>query len=105
MSGLPVEDPNLVGLALSLRQTLEPNTRASGNFSDLGKKKKIIQKIVNRIFFYIAEKQLEVEEQRPNFSISLLQLVTNDTLEMTVRTAAALLFKNYIKRNWNWVGI
>jgi len=42
MSGLPVEDPNLVGLALSLRQTLEPNTRASGNFSDLGKKKKII---------------------------------------------------------------
>nr|CAG8526180.1 1185_t:CDS:10 [Entrophospora candida] len=80
MSGLStsLEDPNLITLALSLRQTLEPSTRA------------------------YAEKQLEVEEQRPNFSISLLQLVTNDTLEITVRTAAALLFKNYVKRKWNW---
>ncbi|CAJ0827739.1 2871_t:CDS:10 [Entrophospora sp. SA101] len=80
MSGLStsLEDSNLITLALSLRQTLEPSTRA------------------------YAEKQLEVEEQRPNFSISLLQLVTNDTLEITVRTAAALLFKNYVKRKWNW---
>ncbi|CAJ0644672.1 10954_t:CDS:2 [Entrophospora sp. SA101] len=61
MSGLStsLEDSNLITLALSLRQTLEPSTRA------------------------YAEKQLEVEEQRPNFSISLLQLVTNDTLEIT----------------------
>ncbi|CAJ0845070.1 14767_t:CDS:10 [Entrophospora sp. SA101] len=103
MSGLStsLEDSNLITLALSLRQTLEPSTRAYEDSNLITLALSLRQTLEPSTRAY-AEKQLEVEEQRPNFSISLLQLVTNDTLEITVRTAAALLFKNYVKRKWNW---
>ncbi|CAG8538941.1 11296_t:CDS:10 [Paraglomus occultum] len=48
-----------------------------------------------------AEDQLfSAEKQQPNFSIALLKLVANENIGLEIRFAAALFFKNYIKRNW-----
>lgn len=47
-----------------------------------------------------AEIALLQEEKKPNFSLSLLQVVATQSSGSTARLAAALYFKNYIKRNW-----
>ena len=40
------------------------------------------------------------EEKRPNFTLSLLQIVATESYGGTARLASALYFKNYIRRNW-----
>ncbi|CAF9915514.1 MAG: importin-alpha export receptor [Alectoria fallacina] len=49
-------------------------------------------------------KQAEIvilhEEKKPNFSLSLLQIVDTAIYGPTARLASALYFKNYIKRHW-----
>ena len=47
-----------------------------------------------------AELAILQEEKKPNFSLSLLQIVASETFSGTARLASALYFKNYIKRNW-----
>ena len=47
-----------------------------------------------------AENALKQEETRPNFSLSLLQIVANENYAQPTRLASALCFKNFIKRNW-----
>ncbi|GAB7366650.1 hypothetical protein MBLNU230_g8632t1 [Neophaeotheca triangularis] len=42
----------------------------------------------------------EAEASQPNFSLSLLQLVADESQPLSTRLAAALFFKNFIKRNW-----
>lgn len=42
----------------------------------------------------------QAEETQPNFSVSLLQLVADESQPLSTRLAAALFFKNFIKRNW-----
>ncbi|KIV98654.1 uncharacterized protein PV09_09568 [Verruconis gallopava] len=47
-----------------------------------------------------AESALRDEEQKPNFSLSLLHIVAVDSYPPAVRLASALAFKNFIRRNW-----
>ncbi|KAJ1727045.1 importin-alpha export receptor [Coemansia biformis] len=47
-----------------------------------------------------AEKYLASIEQAAHFVVPLLQLVNNEATDGTVRFAAALYFKNFVKRRW-----
>lgn len=41
-----------------------------------------------------------MEEQKPRFSIHLLQIVANNTIPLKIRLAGALCFKNFIRHNY-----
>ncbi|CAG9124701.1 unnamed protein product [Plutella xylostella] len=75
---MEVTDENLATLANYLQQTLnpDPNIRRP------------------------AEKFLEGVEVNQNYAILLLHLIDKDAVDQTIRVAAAIVFKNYIKRNW-----
>lgn len=47
-----------------------------------------------------AENYLEQVEGTENYPLLLLQLADSDTTDMTIRLAAAINFKNFVKRNW-----
>lgn len=47
-----------------------------------------------------AEAAIGEAEEKPGFSVSLLQIVATEGYGATARLASALYFKNYIKRNW-----
>lgn len=55
------------------------------------------------IFFVPAEKFLEGVEVNQNYPLLLLNLVHKPDVDMTIRIAGAIGFKNYIKRNWQVV--
>ncbi|KAL4708636.1 hypothetical protein ACJJTC_008162 [Scirpophaga incertulas] len=75
---MEVNADNLATLANYLQQTLnpDPNLRRP------------------------AEKFLESIEVNQNYAILLLHLIDKEDVELAVRIAAAIAFKNYIKRNW-----
>lgn len=50
-----------------------------------------------------AEKYLEQVEGTENYALLLLQLADSDSIEMTIRLAASINFKNFVKRNWRVV--
>ena len=50
-----------------------------------------------------AEKHLEQVEGTENYALLLLELADMDSAEMTIRLAAAINFKNFVKRNWRVV--
>jgi hypothetical protein len=60
---------------------------------------------VSNVDFFSAEKFLEGVEINQNYAILLLHLIDKDAVDMTIRVAAAIAFKNYIKRNWAVVSI
>ncbi|KAJ6088386.1 CAS/CSE C-terminal [Penicillium sp. IBT 16267x] len=47
-----------------------------------------------------AENALRQEEQKPGFSLQLLQITASDSQPNNLRLASALCFKNFIKRSW-----
>lgn len=47
-----------------------------------------------------AEKLLESTELQQNYPVLLLNLIDKTTVDMTIRVAGAIAFKNYVKRNW-----
>ncbi|KAJ5936811.1 hypothetical protein N7466_003261 [Penicillium verhagenii] len=47
-----------------------------------------------------AENALRQEEQKPGFSLQLLQITASDSSPNNIRLASALCFKNFIKRSW-----
>lgn len=47
-----------------------------------------------------AEKFLESVEVNQNYPVLLLHLVDKSEIDITIRTAGSVAFKNYIKRNW-----
>ena len=53
--------------------------------------------------YVLAEKFLDSADGTPNFGLSLLQLLTQDGADDVVRIAAAVTFKNFIKKNWRMV--
>ena len=55
------------------------------------------------IFYILAEKFLESVEGSPNYTVVLLTLVKEETVDMILRVAAAITFKNTVKRNWRIV--
>ncbi|KAM3961378.1 LOW QUALITY PROTEIN: chromosome segregation 1 [Aphomia sociella] len=75
---MEVTEENLATLANYLQQTLnpDPNVRRP------------------------AEKFLEGVEVNQNYAVLLLHLIEKEAADMTIRVAAAIAFKNYIKRNW-----
>ncbi|XP_053618509.1 exportin-2 [Plodia interpunctella] len=75
---MEVTDDNLATLANYLQQTLspDPNIRRP------------------------AEKFLEGIELNQNYAVLLLHLIEKEAADMTIRIAAAIAFKNFIKRNW-----
>ncbi|GES89790.1 importin-alpha export receptor [Rhizophagus clarus] len=67
----------LATLAIFLEQTLDPSTSKH------------------------AEQELfKAEAEQKDFPIAVMQLVTRESTKQSVRFAASLLFKNYIRRNW-----
>lgn len=53
-----------------------------------------------RLTFSTAEQSLKQEQEKPGFSLALLQIVATDSFPQTTRLAGALFFKNFIRRNW-----
>lgn len=51
-----------------------------------------------------AEKYLESVELNKNYPLLLLSLVDNANVDVTIRIAGSIVFKNYVKRNWKIVG-
>lgn len=47
-----------------------------------------------------AEKFLESVESNQNYPVLLLTLIDKNEIDMTIRVAGAIAFKNYVKRNW-----
>ncbi|EFA07339.1 exportin-2 [Tribolium castaneum] len=76
---MEISDENLRILSQYLQQTLspDPNTRRP------------------------AEKFLEGVEVNQNYPLLLLNLVHKPEVDVTIRIAGAIAFKNYIKRNWS----
>lgn len=50
-----------------------------------------------------AEKFLESVEINKNFPLLLLHLIDKTKIDLTIRIAGAVAFKNYVKRNWGVV--
>ena len=49
----------------------------------------------------VGEQAIQQAEKQPQYALHVLQLVESAQLTMPVRTAAAIAFKNYVKRNWS----
>jgi hypothetical protein len=49
---------------------------------------------------FAAEKALKLEQAKPQYSISLLNIVASEPLPIKTRLAAALAFKNFIRTNY-----
>ncbi|XP_044745803.1 exportin-2 [Coccinella septempunctata] len=75
---MEINEENLLTLRQYLQQTLSPDVN------------------VRRP----AEKFLEGVEINQNYAVLLLDLVHKNEIEMTIRIAGAIAFKNYVKRNW-----
>ncbi|CAG9813279.1 unnamed protein product [Phaedon cochleariae] len=75
---MEISDENLQTLARYLQQTLSPDVN------------------IRRP----AEKFLEGVEVNQNYPLILLNLIHKPGVDMTIRIAGAVAFKNYIKRNW-----
>jgi exportin-2 (importin alpha re-exporter) len=54
---------------------------------------------------FSAEKFLESVELNQNYPLLLLHLIDKSEIDLTIRVAGAIAFKNYIKRNWKTVSI
>ena len=52
-----------------------------------------------------AEKFLESIERNENYSLLLLNLLDNNSVELPYRISAAITFKNFVKRNWKPVSM
>ncbi|KAG8250095.1 exportin-2 [Homalodisca vitripennis] len=75
---MELSDENLITLSRYLQQTLSPDNN------------------VRRP----AEKFLESVEGNKNYPLLLLHLVGKGEVDITIRIAGAVAFKNYVKRNW-----
>ena len=54
---------------------------------------------------FTAEKFLESVEGNQNYPVLLLHIVDKADAEPHIRVSSAVMFKNYIKRNWRFVSI
>ena len=55
------------------------------------------------ITFPKAEKYLELNERKESYNVLLLKIVDSDSTDAQIRIAAAIAFKNSVKRNWRIV--
>ncbi|KAL7294315.1 hypothetical protein TKK_0012326 [Trichogramma kaykai] len=75
---MELTDDNLITLSEYLKQTLNPDVKLRRP----------------------AEKFLESVELNQNYPLLLLHLVDKAEVDLTIRVAGAIAFKNYVKRNW-----
>ncbi len=61
--------------------------------------------IVYFLLLISAEKFLESVEGNQNYPVLLLSVVDKADGEVFIRVSAAVMFKNYVKRNWRVVSI
>jgi hypothetical protein len=80
-------------VAQLLHATLDPRQHKQGIFQSF-----LIVFVPTK--FLPAEVALKQEENKPNFSLLLLQIVSTEDLPLNTRLAGALCFKNFIKFNW-----
>ena len=76
-----------------LQASLDPTQNRQGELNDLTN---IALELTNGT----AEASLKQEEEKPGFSLALLQIVTDESFPQQTRLASALFFKNFIRRNW-----
>ena len=55
------------------------------------------------ITFPKAENYLELNERKESYNVLLLKIVDSDSTDGLIRVAAAIAFKNSVKRNWRIV--
>lgn len=55
------------------------------------------------MLYALAEKFLKSVEVNQNYPLLLLHLVDKSEINITIRIAGAVAFKNYVKRNWKVV--
>ncbi len=85
---------DLQGLARILEASLDPTQNKQGWL------RTILRQVTCTNSDTTAELAIVQEEQKPNFSLSLLQIVSTEAYGGTARLASALYFKNYVKRHW-----
>lgn len=85
---------DLQRLAQVLEASLDPSKNKQGLFYTFP------SLTITGIDSIAAELAILQEEKKPNFSLSLLQVVASDKYGGTARLASALYFKNHIKRHW-----
>lgn len=117
---MEINEENFKTLAQYLQQTLSPdqNVRRPGTISIHFSLFAILPWFQSFLtfpmfFFYfvyycrrlrrreIAEQFLESVESNQNYAILLLNLVGKEDVDMTIRVAGSIAFKNFVKRNWN----
>lgn len=61
--------------------------------------------VVLIVYLYVlaAERFLESVERNQNYGLLLLHLMDKSDIELHIRVSAAIVFKNFIKRNWRIV--
>ncbi|EHK99546.1 putative Importin-alpha re-exporter [Glarea lozoyensis 74030] len=67
---------------------------------DLGQVAQLLHATLDSRQHKQAEVALKQEENKPNFSLLLLQIVSTEDFPLNTRLAGALCFKNFIKFNW-----
>lgn len=95
---MDITDNNFRIMSEYLANTLNPdvNVRRPGKSLNI----KISDCHEIQSVFFAAEQFLEKVDHNRNFPQLLLMLIDKDEVDMTIRTAGAIAFKNYIKRNW-----
>lgn len=85
-----------------LQQTLNPATQKNGmlSWSIDNPTHKYTHVLFNTDWLAIAERQLAEVEVQQGFPILLLKLINDNNVEMVLRFAGSLYFKNYVKRHW-----
>ena len=94
---MEINDQNLEALASYLRKTLSPNgdERIEGKITSI-----YIETKKCFLLVFLAEKTLKQIERHENYSSLLLTLSERSTIPDEIRRAAAITFKNFVKRNW-----
>ena len=79
-----------------LQQSLDPQQHRQGTSSSSNHQRLELCTDFSRL----AEAQIQQAEDSPGFATALLQIVSNDQFPQTSRLAAALYFKNLVKKRW-----
>lgn len=75
---MELNEATIQGMVTYLQQTLSPDATIRRN----------------------AERYLESVETYQNYPLILLHLIDKVEIDLVIRIAGAIIFKNYIKRNW-----
>jgi exportin-2 (importin alpha re-exporter) len=87
---------DLQTVAQLLQATLDPRQHKQGKLSSTAAR--LLTFVAD--YLPIAEDALKLEQQKPGFSLLLLNIVASETFPPNTRLSGALCFKNFIKFNW-----